>query len=144
MFSVTEVVTIARPRSDVFAYLTDAGRRPEWDDTVISEALTSPPPVGVGSTIHSRMRVMGREVDFDWRVTEYVPPGRMAIVSTKGTFPTSLLFELTDDGAATRVSATIDGEPSGMLRLVEPMIEDTIRSTLATGLGRVRQILESR
>ncbi|TQK20156.1 polyketide cyclase/dehydrase/lipid transport protein [Microbacterium sp. SLBN-154] len=143
MFTVTEVVVIARSRADVFAYLTDAGRRPEWDDTVISEALTSPPPVGVGSTINSRMRVMGREVEFDWRVTEYVPPGRMAIASTRGTFPTSLLFDLADHAAGTRVSATIDGEPSGMLRLVEPMIEDTIRSTLATGLGRVVRILEA-
>lgn len=143
MFTVTEVVVIARSRSDVFAYLTDAGRRPEWDDTVISESLTSPPPVGVGSTIHSVMRVMGREVEFDWQVTEYVPPGRMAISSTRGTFPTSLLFDLADHGDATRVSATIDGEPSGMLRLVEPMIEDTIRSTLATGLGRVVRILEA-
>ncbi|WJL96139.1 SRPBCC family protein [Microbacterium sp. ET2] len=143
MFTVTEVVVIARSRSDVFAYLTDAGRRPEWDDTVISESLTSPPPVGVGSTIHSVMRVMGREVEFDWQVTEYLPPGRMAIVSTRGTFPTSLLFDLADHGDGTRVSATIDGEPSGMLRLVEPMIEDTIRSTLATGLGRVVRILEA-
>ncbi|AZC14475.1 MULTISPECIES: SRPBCC family protein [unclassified Microbacterium] len=143
MFTVTEVVVIARSRSDVFAYLTDAGRRPEWDETVISETLTSAAPVGVGSTIHSRMRVMGREVEFDWRVTEFVPPGRMAIVSTRGTFPTSLLFDLADHAAGTRVSATIDGEPSGMLRLVEPMIEDTIRSTLATGLGRVVRILEA-
>ncbi|NYF17493.1 uncharacterized protein YndB with AHSA1/START domain [Microbacterium sp. AK009] len=143
MFTVTEIVLIARSRADVFAYLTDAGRRPEWDETVISERLTSPPPVGVGSTIHSRMRVMGREVDFHWQVTEYLPPGRMAIVSTKGTFPTSLLFELADEAAGTRVSATIDGEPSGMLRLVEPMIEDSIRSTLATGLGRVVRILEA-
>lgn len=143
MFTVTESVTVARAPEDVFAFFIDGENRPRWDSTVVFERLTSPGPVGVGSTIHTRMRTMGRESDFEWRVTEFVQPTRMAIVSTAGLFPTSLLFSFAERGGGCQASATIDGSPTGMLRLAEPMIVESVRSTLATGLQRARALLES-
>lgn len=143
MFTVTESVTVARPPEDVFAFFIDGENRPRWDSTVVFERLTSPGPVGVGSTIHTRMRTMGRESDFEWRVTEFTQPTRMAIVSTAGLFPTSLLFSFAERGGGCHASATIDGSPTGMLRLAEPMIVESVRSTLATGLQRARALLES-
>jgi uncharacterized protein YndB with AHSA1/START domain len=144
MYTVTEAVTIARSPEEVFDYLTDGRNRPEWDVTVISERLTSPEPVRAGSTIHTRMRMMGREVDFDWRVIEFEPPLRMAIVSTAGLLPTSLTIDFSTSGSLCHVRATIDGRPTGMLRIVEPMIVETVRSTLADGLARARALLEER
>lgn len=142
MFTVVETVEVARSRDVVFAFLTDPGRRPEWDETVISEELTSPPPVRDGSTLRTRMRIMGREVDYEWLVTTYSAPSRMAITSTSGLLPTSLVFDLTEAGARCRVSATMEGSPEGLMRLAEPMIADGVRSTLATGLARARAVLE--
>jgi hypothetical protein len=144
MFTVTESVTIARSPEDVFDFFTDGRNRPRWDTTVVFEELTSPEPVGVGSTIHTRMRTMGRESDFDWRVTEFDRPTRMAIVSTAGMLPTSLLFAFEPFGDGCQASATIDGSPTGMMRVVEPMIAESVRSTLAGGLTRARAILEGR
>lgn len=143
MFTVTESVTVARAPEDVFTFFIDGENRPRWDSTVVFERLTSPGPVGVGSTIHTRMRTMGRESDFEWRVTEFTQPTRMAIVSTAGLFPTSLLFSFSERGGGCHASATIDGSPTGMLRLAEPMIVESVRSTLATGLKRARVLLES-
>lgn len=144
MFTVTETVSIARPLQEVFDFLTDGRNRPQWDTTVISEELTSVGPVGVGSTIHTRMRAVGREVDFDWRVTRFDPPARMGVVSTEGLMPTSLLLEFAAVGAGCDVSATIEAEPEGLMRLVEPMIAGAVRSTLATGLARAKALLEER
>ena len=64
MFTITETIRIERPVQEVFDFLTDAGSRSRWDESVVFEELTSPPPVGVGTTIHSRLRAMGRESDF--------------------------------------------------------------------------------
>jgi hypothetical protein len=142
MFTVTETVSIARSVEEVFDFLTDGHNRPHWDATVISEELTSAGPVGVGSTIHTRMRAVGREVDFDWRVTRFERPRRMGVVSTEGLMPTSLLFEFAAIGTGCVVSATIEGEPEGMMGLVEPVIAAAVRSTLATGLSRAKALLE--
>ena len=144
MFTVIEAVSIARSREDVFDFLTDGRNRPQWDATVIFEELTSPAPVGVGSTIHTRMRTMGREADFHWRVTEFDPPNRMAIVSTAGLMPTSLTLVFAANGAACDVSAAIEASPAGMLRIVEPMIAESVVSTLGAGLAKAKALLERR
>ncbi|THE06835.1 hypothetical protein E1I21_10275 [Microbacterium oleivorans] len=141
MFTVTESVHIDRPVNEVFDFFTEG--RARWDESVISEELTSPPPVGVGSTMHTRMRAVGREVDFDWRVTAYEPGARMAVTSTSGIMATSSDLQFADANGATVVAVRIDAEPTGIMRLAEPMIEDSIRSTLATSLARAKRMLES-
>jgi len=141
MFTVTESVTIDRPVTEVFDFFTEG--RARWDESVISEELTSPPPVGVGSTLHTRMRAVGREVDFDWRVTAYDPGARMAVTSTSGIMATSSDLQFADANGATVVAVRIDAEPTGIMRLAEPMIADSIRSTLSTSLARAKRMLES-
>jgi hypothetical protein len=143
MFTVTETVSIDRSVQEVFDFLSDPGNRSRWDATVISEELTSPEPVGVGSTIHTRMRAFTREVDFDWRVTAFDPPIRMAVVSTAGLMPTALMFEFAGVGDGCAVIAAIEGEPEGLLRAVEPLIAAGVRSTLADGLQRAKALLEA-
>jgi hypothetical protein len=144
MFSLTESISIARSPEEAFDFFTDGRNRPRWDTTVLFERLTSPEPVGVGSTISTRMRTMGREVDYEWRVTEFDRPTRMAIVSTAGLVPTSALFAFSAAEEGCHASATIDGDPTGMLRIVEPLIAESVRSTLAAGLLRARALLEQR
>ncbi|MFJ6677950.1 SRPBCC family protein [Microbacterium sp. NPDC091382] len=141
MFTVTESVTIDRPVAEVFDFFTQG--RARWDESVISEEVTSPPPVGVGSTLHTRMRAMGREVDFDWRVTAYDPGARMAVTSTSGIMATSSDLQFADANGATVVAVRIDAEPTGIMRLAEPMIADSIRSSLSTSLGRAKRMLEA-
>lgn len=140
MFTVTESVTIDRPVTEVFDFFTEG--RARWDESVISEELTSPPPVGVGSTLHTRMRAVGREVDFDWRVTAYEPGARMAVTSTSGIMATSSDLQFADANGSTVVAVRIDAEPTGIMRLAEPMIADSIRSTLSTSLTRAKRMLE--
>ncbi|MDQ1125956.1 putative membrane protein [Microbacterium sp. SORGH_AS 505] len=140
MFTVTESVTIDRPVTEVFDFFTEG--RARWDESVISEELTSLPPVGVGSTLHTRMRAGGREVDFDWRVTAYEPGARMTVTSTSGIMATSSDLQFADANGATVVAVRIDAEPTGIMRLAEPMIADSIRSTLSTSLTRAKRMLE--
>ncbi len=143
MFTIIEEALIARSAEDVFDFLTDGRNRPLWDTQVISEELTSPGPVGVGSTIHTRMRTMGVETDFDWRVTQFARPTRMAIVSTTGILPTAFAFRFTMVADGCRVSATVEGNPTGMMRLAEPLIAESVRSNLAAGLARAQAVLEA-
>ena len=54
MFTSSVAVVIARPLDEVFAFVSDARNRPSWDDSVDSEELTSPEPIGVSSTTSTR------------------------------------------------------------------------------------------
>lgn len=142
MFTVVEQVDVARDAASVFAFFTDPSRRAEWDRSVISERLLTPPPVAVGSALHTTMSVLGREVDYEWRVDAFDPPTTMVATSTSGMMPTRLRFEISDTGDGCRVTATIDASPTGMLRFAEPIVEESVRSTLSAGLNRAKDLLE--
>jgi hypothetical protein len=142
MFTLTETISIERPAQEVFEFLTDSESRSQWDESVVCEELTSPLPVGVGTTIHSRLRAMGRESDFHWRVTQFDSPARMATASTSGPVPTTLVMDFTALGNDCDVSVTIEATPEGLMKLVEPMIREMVRTNLASGLARAKALLE--
>lgn len=60
MFTQQVSVLISRPAKDVFEFIEDARNRPRWDESVDSEELTSPEPIGVGTTVRTTLRSMGR------------------------------------------------------------------------------------
>jgi carbon monoxide dehydrogenase subunit G len=144
VFTRTASVVIARPPDEVFAFVSDARNRPSWDDGVASEELTSPEPIGVGSTVRTRMRSMGRDYEIDWEVVEHQPPTRQRIESTSGPFPMTLLYELTGDSDGTSVVFSVSGRPAGLTRLMEPVIARSTQRNLDVGFARLKELLESR
>src|SRR5262245_55908971 len=111
MFTSSAEVVIDRPPDEVFAFIADARNRPQWDRSVDGEDLTSPEPVGVGSTVRTTMTSMGRELEWSWRITDHQPPARQRIESTDGPFPMSLAWDLEPAGAGTRARFAISDQP---------------------------------
>ena len=142
MFTRSVEVLVSRPMDEVFAFVEDARNRPLWDDSVISEELTSPEPIRVGTTVRTRLRSMGREYEYTWEVREHQPPNRMTIESTSGPFPTTLAFGLGEEPGGTRVGFSITGRPSGFLRLMQPLIARSTQANLDRAFPRLKQVLE--
>ncbi len=143
MFTSRVAVVIARPRDEVFRFIEDARNRPQWDDSVDSEELTSPEPIGVGTTIRTKLRSMGREYQYDWRVVEHQPPSHMTIESTAGPFPTTLVFHVREHDAGSLVEFSVTGRPGGTLRLLQPMIARNTQQNLNRGFPRLKAVLEA-
>jgi carbon monoxide dehydrogenase subunit G len=144
VFTKTVSVQIARPLDEVFAFVADARNRPLWDDSVESEELTSPEPIGVGSTVRTRLRSMGREYVLTWEIVEHEPPVRQTIESTSGPFPTKLAYQLSArDGGGTVVAFSVTGRPRGMLRLFEPVLARSTQKNLDRGFPRLKRFLET-
>ena len=142
MFTRTIAITIARPIEEVFAFVSDARNRPRWDESVDSEELTSPEPVGVRSTVRTRMRSMGRDYELGWEIVEHDPPARQRIESTSGPFSTTLLYDLSEDGDGTLVRFSVTGRPTGALRLMQPLIARNTQRNLDQAFPRLKELLE--
>lgn len=142
MFTRSVAVIIARPLDEVFAFVSDARNRPAWDESVDSEELTSPEPIGVGSTVRTRMRSMGRDYEIDWEIVAHEPPTHQRIESTAGPFSTTLVYELAGDGDGTSVRFSVTGRPSGMLRVMQPLIARNAQRNLDEGFARLKAVLE--
>ncbi len=143
MFSRSVTVVIDRPQDKVFAFVADARNRPGWDPSVDSEELTSPEPIGVGTTVRTRFRSMGRGIEYAWAVIEHQPPVRMVIESTAGPFPTTLTYDLAPEGSGTRVRFAISGRPGRLLRLLQPLLARQAQANLDRAFPRLKQVLES-
>ena len=57
MASIGTSVEIARSPEDVFAYITDVSRHPEWQEGLVSATLESEGPVRVGSRVVHRRKL---------------------------------------------------------------------------------------
>jgi carbon monoxide dehydrogenase subunit G len=143
VFVRSVTVDIARPRDEVFAFVADARNRPQWDDSVDSEELTSPEPIAVGTTVRTRLRSMGREYVYTWEVTEHQPPERMTIESTSGPMRTTLDYVLAAHDGGTEVRFSITGRPSGPLRVFQALIARTTQRNLDRGFARLKTLLET-
>ena len=101
MFTSEIAVVVDRSVEEVFAFVSDARNRPRWDESVGSEELTSAEPIGVGSTVRTRMTSMGRDYSIDWEIVEHNPPVGQRIESTSGPFSTMLVYDLAELGDGT-------------------------------------------
>ena len=107
MFTAGATIHVQRPVVEVFRFVADARNRPQWDDSVESEELTSAGPIGVGTTVRTTLRTMGRKYRYDWVITEFQAPWRITITSTSGPLPTTLSYRLTDRVTDTEVGFTV-------------------------------------
>jgi carbon monoxide dehydrogenase subunit G len=143
VFTRTVTVQISRPPDDVFAFVADARNRPLWDESVDSEELTSPEPIGAGSTVRTRLHSMGREYVLTWEIVEHEPPTHMTIESTSGPFPTTLDYQLSAQDGGTLVTFSVTGRPTGLLRLLQPMLARNTQRDLDRGFPRLKRYLET-
>ena len=63
MISEQRTTVIDRPVTDVFSYVTNGSRYPEWSTGVQEASLTSDPPLRGGSTIPETVRLLGWQFD---------------------------------------------------------------------------------
>jgi uncharacterized protein YndB with AHSA1/START domain len=144
VFTKTVAGLIARPIDEVFALLGDPRNRSRWEYPVEQAALTSPEPIGVGTTVRTTQRVQDTRYHYTWEVIEHQPPHRQVVQSTAGRVPTTLTYQLDAQDAGTWVQLSVTRRPGGPLRLLQPVIAYRAKSHLRSSFRRLKQALEAR
>jgi hypothetical protein len=67
----------------------------------------------------------------------------MAIESTSGPMSTMLAYRLDARDGETSVQFSVTGRPTGVLRLLQPLIARTTQRNLDRGFARLKALLES-
>ncbi|TYL52922.1 SRPBCC family protein [Agromyces mariniharenae] len=134
---------IARTPREVFDYVSDAARLPEWQPTV-EEAGAEPPGIRqVGMIGYEVRRVPGGPRRIRWRVTECEPGARWAVEGIDGPVRAHVSISLAPSGdAATQVGYRIRFEGHGIGRLIRVMAARGARTDAPASLERLRQRLE--
>ena len=115
---IVSSVEIARPPDEVFTYVTDPSRFPEWQHDVVSVRIEGDGRPGVGSRFTTTRRIGGVERTMTQEITEVSPPRSWVVHGVDGPIRpnASVTVEPLDDGARSRVTFALDFEGHGIGR----------------------------
>lgn len=143
MARFTEVIEVARPLEEAFAYVADFTTAAEWDPGILSSRRTSGDG-GVGSTYDVEAEFRGKTLPFTYAVTS-LDPGRRIVLHGEGEKATSdddISFEALPDGR-TRITYDAELRLKGMLRAAEPFVGGAIRTMGAKALAGLKTTLDA-
>jgi uncharacterized protein YndB with AHSA1/START domain len=141
MPEATNTVEIARPPAEVFAFLADGTNDLRWREGVLDVVRKS--GTGVGTIYEQGVKgPFGKRVAADYEITAYEPGRRIGFRAIAGPVRPEGSYELEHVDGGTRVTFSLRCSPSGLTKLMTPMVAKTMRSEVAQ-LDRLRTALES-
>lgn len=136
-------IMIERPPDEVFAYITNFENNPAWQSGMKSCEFTTEPPLRVGSRYKQVAAFLGREIISEFEVQEYKPNQTIYFRSISGTFPIQVRRTVEPRGSATLVSAVIEGDPDGVMKLFSPFVRRMMHSNIEADYERLKKLLET-
>lgn len=133
-------IEIARSLEDVFGYLTDVEKLPEWQGSVVSARANG--PLREGSRIIEQRSLLGHEAETELEVTAYEPSRRFALRTLSGPVELAIDHDLEEAGDTTRLHVTASGKPGGLLRFAGRAVEAKARHELHRDFARLKANLE--
>ncbi len=137
-------IYIARPAQDVFDFVMDLGRTPEWRPRMSgAEWITAGPP-GVGSKFKVSAKALFYTFTFKLEVTDWDPPHYFAYVGRQGPVSIKSFMEWLPDGDGSRFF--IGGEPEAnnwIVKLLRPAFEYTLLKQNVADFERLKILMES-
>lgn len=140
--ALSEIV-INRARPDVAAYAANPERASAWYASVDEVEWRTEPRLEVGSRVAFVNYAARKKAEFVFEVCDYVPGERLVMRSVEGSFPMETTYTWEDAGElATRMTLRNRGEPTGVLKLVAPLLVPAMRRSINKDLARLKRLLE--
>jgi hypothetical protein len=142
--SFSHTVEIGRPPAEVFPWLLEEDKVPAWTGHLEQYERLDDGSLGQGSRIRQVLDVSGRRIDVVMEVTAYEPPsGAQTRFSTNGIEVVSS-YALEAAGAGTRLTQSIEANPSGLAaRMLVPIVQPRLEHKLTEDLERLREELST-
>lgn len=145
MAPIVSRVEIAGPPDEVFLYVTDPSRFPEWQDNIVSGCMEGADRPGVGSRCTTIRRIGGAERTVTSEVTEISPPRSWAVHGVDGPIRSivKVTVESLNESTRSRVTIELDFEGHGIGRLLVPLVvRRQARKEMPTNMQKLKARLE--
>ncbi|MGD8969484.1 MAG: SRPBCC family protein [Anaerolineae bacterium] len=143
MISFEKTVYIKRPRQEVFDFVSDPANDALYRKGARFSEWSSEGPVGVGSTMRTVDRFIGREVETTSEITIWDPPKKYAFQTVGGPAVArfTLAFESIEDG--TKLTSCGEVEFKGLLKVVGWLLGRQIKNQAQSDFDTLKRLLES-
>jgi uncharacterized membrane protein len=145
MINVEQSTTINRPAREVFAFVGDQTNAPRWQRGLDTVRRIGDGPIEVGTRHEFVRTMMGRRMSGENEYTHFEPDRCVAFNATSGGWPLEASYEVAPAGEhATRLTSRITLQPSGALRVLQPLLAAALRRDVRTNLGTLKALLEAK
>jgi carbon monoxide dehydrogenase subunit G len=133
---------VDRPMKDVFAFVSNLNNMPKWNSAVVSLEQVTPGAVGVGMKFKSVGEMMGRRIEGEVQVTSYEPDTKTGFQMNAGPMQMNVTISFKPVGTGTKVGLNAQGNPAGVFKLAEGMMQGRVKSMMEENLARLKSVLE--
>jgi uncharacterized protein YndB with AHSA1/START domain len=144
MAIIQETVEIKCPVDRVFAFVADAKSWPRWHASMLEASQTASGQVGIGTSFVGANKVMGRRMPWTSKVTEYALNKIWGETISSGStmIKEQITFDAVEGG--TRFTQVYDMKVGGFLRLLSPMVINSMRKEMKVNVGSLKGLLEAK
>ena len=137
-------MTIARSVHEVWAYLCDVGRWPEWAPTVLEGRVRAGGPLQPGSRVEQRAKDLWRTHGRSQEVTAVEAPRYVAFAGPMGTSAARWAMELEPPGdGQTDALMWIEIDLAGIMRAVPGLLKGSIQRVSDREMAAIKAAVES-
>jgi uncharacterized protein YndB with AHSA1/START domain len=145
--TVRHGITIDRPAPEVFAYLSDPTRMPEWQLSNFKvkdqKKTSSKGKLKKGTRVRDQRNVLGKEIDGEWQVVDFVQDERLGLKVTDGPVPWEMTFTLEPHGKKKTFVAVEGGGDLGKLQVSDRAASRACQRMLERDMETLADILET-
>jgi uncharacterized membrane protein len=142
MAHIATSVEIARSPEDVFAYVADLPRHPEWQDGLVSVTVETDGPSRVGTRVIHRRKLGPKTVATTSEITAYDPPRVLGFRGIDGPIRGEGSQRVEPVGDGSRVLFEMELEGYGFGKLMLPMARRQAARQVAASHQKLKRILE--
>lgn len=144
MIRVAFPIEIDRPLEDVFAFVTDPARLPEWQSNTVSAIQETPGPMRTGTRLREVHRApFGRELKSVVEVARYEPNRHFDLRILEGPLPIDGRHAFAASEHGTRIDFVAEGQPQGLARIAEPLLARAVKRQFRRAFDRLKDVMET-
>jgi hypothetical protein len=134
-------VDLGRPPGEVFAWLFDEERVPQWTSGLEAYERLDSGPLGRGSRFRQQLLVSGQRFTVEMEITEFDPPRAATTRFEVRGIDVVNAYTLTGTGPTT-LTQSVEASGGGLKgRFMIPMLQPHLERKLETDLAALRELL---
>jgi len=142
MISLKSEIFINRVPEDVFAFVFEPANAAQWQEGVVLAEFTSEGPLGIDTTWRNVSKMIGREMDIEFKVTDYDPPHRFCYKSISGPIQNKTCVTFESQNGGTLMTFSGEGKPGGFFKMAEGILRKRLESQFEKNLNMLKALLE--
>jgi len=142
MTTVSASININQPVDKVFDYMIDVENHKAWQAGILEATVTPSGPIGVGSTYHYTIEVVGRRMETHLEVTACEKNKKWSVKTTGVPLSVEMvyLFEAVDNTMKLTISTELAG---GYPAAAEGMVKQQTQKNFEEQCNKIKQMVEN-